>query len=398
MKKRISALVLTTILLVGTAIPALAAGTVFSDVPSGFWAGEAIRTMAERNIVSGYENGSFRPGQKVTNAQFAVMLARAFYPTEAKAYAEEGYGDSAPWYWSSMAALRDHGVLNGTAMGGDGGWPVLQCDGDFVTRYDMAQLAYNVMLDYEQSGSGIERELVPSRVRDWDVIPEAYQDAVTACYVLGVLEGQADGSFDGTSLMSRAQSCVVIERLGKGLGVNIGTGKPGTGQSAEKVLVSGEPVTEENVKNLLQRVATEWQGNIRASVYLAGNSSMEVREIIWSYRDINGRTLSMTSGAAGYVARLSDRVFGRYGFPARKLDSLSQMRAGDIVITLQDGRIIHAATYSGESGMMMTVEGRLAQGYGAFSVKDSTAPGTVVVMPEDVLPGRTYEVWTRYPE
>ena len=120
MKKRISALVLTTILLVGTAIPALAAGTVFSDVPSGFWAGEAIRTMAERNIVSGYENGSFRPGQKVTNAQFAVMLARAFYPAEAKAYAEEGYGDSAPWYWSSMAALRDHGVLNGTAMGGDG--------------------------------------------------------------------------------------------------------------------------------------------------------------------------------------------------------------------------------------------------------------------------------------
>ena len=106
----------------------------------------------------------------------------------------------------------------------------------------------------------------------------------------------------------------------------------------------------------------------------------------------------MTSGAAGYVARLSDRVVGRYGFPARKLDSLSQMRAGDIVITLQDGRIIHAATYSGESGMMMTVEGRLAQGYGAFSVKDSTAPGTVVVMPEDVLPGRTYEVWTRYPE
>ena len=85
MKKRISALVLTTILLVGTAIPALAAGTVFSDVPSGFWAGEAIRTMAERNIVSGYENGSFRPGQKVTNAQFAVMLARAFYPQETAA-------------------------------------------------------------------------------------------------------------------------------------------------------------------------------------------------------------------------------------------------------------------------------------------------------------------------
>ena len=343
MKKRIITLLLTLVLLVGTAVPALAAGTGFSDLPAGYWAGEAIRNVAGKGIVSGYQDGTFRPGQKVTNAQFAVILARAFYPKDVEAYENKGYGGSAPWYWSSMAALRDRGILKGTAMGRDAGWPELKCDGDYVTRYDMAQLAYNIMLDYEQTGSIVERDLVHLRVRDWEQIPEGYRDAVTACYVLEVLRGHADGDFDGEALMTRAQSCVVVHRLGSALGVTIGTGDYGPGAT----LTSGALI-EEDVKELLQRVAAEWQGDARGLTYAAGNSSSEVREVIWSYDDPNGKKLSMTSGSGGYAALLSDRVFGRHGFPARKLDDITKMRAGDIVITLDNGKIVRVSTYSGE--------------------------------------------------
>lgn len=398
MKKRIITLLLTLVLLVGTAVSASAAGTGFSDLPVGYWAGDAIRSVAGKGIVSGYQDGTFRPGQKVTNVQFAVLLARAFFPKEAKAYEDQGYSGSAPWYWSSMAALRDHDILKGTAMGRDAGWPELSCDGDYVTRYDMAQLAYNIMLNYEQSGSKVERELVHLRVRDWKEIPEEYQDAVTACYVLEVLQGHADGDFDGAALMNRAQSCVVIYRLGKALGVTIGTGEYRPAGPAGATLISGQPVTEENVKELLQRVVTEWQGNVLASTYAAGNSSAEVQAVIWSYDDVNGKKLSMTSGSGGYAAMLSDRVFGRYGFPARKLDDISKMRAGDIVITLDNGKIVRVSTCSGINGDMMTLEGRLKMGYGMYSLKDGGAAGSMVVTPDDEFPGRTYEVWTRYPE
>lgn len=397
MKKRIIALLLTLVLLTGAAIPALAAKTGFSDISAGYWAGEAIRTVAGKGIVSGYEDGTFRPWQKVTNAQFAVILARAFYPNEAKAYEEKGYGSPAPWYWSSMAALRDHYVLKGTAMGADTGWPELNCDADYVTRYDMAQLAYNIMLDYEQTGSEVEREVVHERVRDWNEIPAAYRDAVTACYVLNVLQGRSDGSFGGAAEMNRAQSCVVIDRLGKGLGVEIGTGDYVTTRPSGAVLVSGEPVTEENVKNLLQRVANEWQGD-RAATYPAGNSSSVVQGVIWSYTNAEGKKISMTRGSGGYAALLSDRVFGLHGFPARKLDDITQMRAGDIVITLEQGHIVQVSTYSGEKGDMMTLEGRMATGYGMFYLKNGGTAGNIVITPGDPVPGRAYEVWTRYPE
>lgn len=399
MKKRIIAVLLTFVLAVGTAVSASAAGTGFSDVPAGYWAGEAIRNVTGKGIVSGYKDGTFRPAQRVTYAQFAVLLARSFYPDEVKAYEDQGYGSPAPWYWASMAALRDHKILDGTAMGRDTGWPELSCDGDYVTRYDMAQLAYNIMLDYEQSGSEVEREVVHLRVRDWNEIPEGYQDAVTACYVLKVLQGHANGDFDGAYLMTRAQSCVVIDRLGKGLGVTIGTGNyvhtgPGTA-----TLISGLPVTEENVKDLLQRVSDEWKGDTRGISYAAGNSSTEVQAAIWSYTDANGKKLSMTSGSGGYAALLSDRVFGRYGFPARKLDDITKMRAGDIVITLDNGKIVRVSTYSGTKGDMMTLEGRIKTGYGMFYLKDGGTAGNMVITPGgDEFPGRTYEVWTRYPD
>lgn len=398
MKKRITVLLLMFVLAVGTAVSASAAGTGFSDVPAGYWAGEAIRNVAAKGIVSGYQDGTFRPAQRVTNAQFAVLLARSFYPDGAKAYEERGYGGTAPWYWASMSALRDHNILKGTAMGEDTGWPELTCDGDYVTRYDMAQLAYNIMLDYEQSGSEVEREIVYQRVRDWNEIPEGYRDAVTACYVLRVLEGHANGDFDGAYLMTRAQSCVVIDRLAKGLGVTIGTGAyVYTGPSAA-TLLSGLPVTEENVKDLLQRVADEWAGDVRGLTYAAGNSSSEVQAVIWSYTDVNGKKLSMTNGSGGYAALLSDRVFGRYGFPARKLDDITKMRAGDIVITLNNGNIVQVSTYSGMKGDMMTLAGRIQTGYGMFYLKNGGTAGSIVITPGDEEPGRTYEVWTRYPD
>ena len=152
------------------------------------------------------------------------------------------------------------------------------------------------------------------------------------------------------------------------------------------------------MKDLLQRVASEGQGGIRASTYASGNSSAEVQAVIWSYTDANGKKLSMTSGSGGYAAMLSDRVFGRYGFPARKLDDITKMRAGDLVITLDSGKIVRVSTYSGVKGDMMTLEGRMETGFAMFYLKDGGTAGSMVITPEDEFPGRTYEVWTRYPE
>ena len=48
----------------------------FSDT-NGHWAIDYISTLAEKQIVNGYGNGSFKPNEPITRAEFSMMLARA---------------------------------------------------------------------------------------------------------------------------------------------------------------------------------------------------------------------------------------------------------------------------------------------------------------------------------
>ena len=50
----------------------------FTDVPPGYWASEAISSLVERGIMSGWANGQFRPGATLTRAEFASILQKAF--------------------------------------------------------------------------------------------------------------------------------------------------------------------------------------------------------------------------------------------------------------------------------------------------------------------------------
>ncbi|MEN9216626.1 MAG: S-layer homology domain-containing protein [Gloeomargarita sp. HHBFW_bins_162] len=49
----------------------------FSDT-QGFWANTCIQQLANRGIIGGYPDGSFRPNNPVTRAEFATMVNRAF--------------------------------------------------------------------------------------------------------------------------------------------------------------------------------------------------------------------------------------------------------------------------------------------------------------------------------
>ncbi len=50
----------------------------FEDVPMGHWARNYIEYLFQAEIVAGYSDGLYRPSRRVTRAQMAVFLARAF--------------------------------------------------------------------------------------------------------------------------------------------------------------------------------------------------------------------------------------------------------------------------------------------------------------------------------
>jgi hypothetical protein len=50
----------------------------FKDVPQVFWARPYIEALAERGVINGFPDGTFRPNQPVTRAEFAAQLQKAF--------------------------------------------------------------------------------------------------------------------------------------------------------------------------------------------------------------------------------------------------------------------------------------------------------------------------------
>lgn len=199
MKKEVAALSLALALTVGMTVPASAAGGTFADVPAEHWAYAAVEEMVSRGVVSGVGENCYAPDNTVSYAEFATMIARSFYGDKI------GTGGEA-WYSAFLDTVTQAGAVKGTRLEQD---PALAVEG--ITRYDMAQVMYNVM---SEKGADIPGDFDTTQIGDWSAIPVGYQKAVSACYGLGTLSGiDGKGTFSGNSVMTRAQAAVVMDRL-----------------------------------------------------------------------------------------------------------------------------------------------------------------------------------------
>jgi hypothetical protein len=60
-----------------TLVPGAPTCKTFSDVCTGYWAEDAINTLAEGSIIGGYPDGTFRPEGKLTRAELCSLLVKA---------------------------------------------------------------------------------------------------------------------------------------------------------------------------------------------------------------------------------------------------------------------------------------------------------------------------------
>ncbi|BAT51381.1 hypothetical protein NOS3756_03040 [Nostoc sp. NIES-3756] len=60
--------------------PPSGGGTAFTDVSTNYWARGYIEALASQNIIAGFPDGSFKPNEPVTRAQFATIITKALTP------------------------------------------------------------------------------------------------------------------------------------------------------------------------------------------------------------------------------------------------------------------------------------------------------------------------------
>ncbi len=85
--------------------------TAFNDI-SGHWAARYSRELSKRGIINGYADGSFRPENHITRAELAKVLTAAFGSAEGAAAAfSDVTADS--WYYPYIANALAQGIVTG---------------------------------------------------------------------------------------------------------------------------------------------------------------------------------------------------------------------------------------------------------------------------------------------
>nr|WP_228025137.1 S-layer homology domain-containing protein [cf. Phormidesmis sp. LEGE 11477] len=85
----------------------------FADVPDGYWAEPYIDALSSRGLISGYDDGTFRPDQPVTRAQTANIVSRTFDLTADKASLEFSDVESEYWARESIGEVVRGGFMTG---------------------------------------------------------------------------------------------------------------------------------------------------------------------------------------------------------------------------------------------------------------------------------------------
>ncbi|TVQ10926.1 MAG: S-layer homology domain-containing protein [Leptolyngbya sp. DLM2.Bin27] len=88
----------------------------FTDLDAGHWAWPLLSDLAQRELLAGFPDGSFRPADPMTRAEFAAQVARLFdFPPDQTQPQEAVYPDVTPAHWAYNSIHRSvqMGFLNG---------------------------------------------------------------------------------------------------------------------------------------------------------------------------------------------------------------------------------------------------------------------------------------------
>ena len=177
---------------------------VYQDTEN-HWAEEVIAEMSQLNMVGGFPDGTFRPDEQVTRAQFAAMLVRAMKMVESPSDAAEFYDVPADsWFRGAVGAAVNAGLVVGYTEH-------TFAPNDPVTREQMAVMAaralYGGKTPYSSEDTTLERYTDLEQISLWA------RPAVSLAVQSGLISGRAEDRFAPQNTTTRAEAAAVLERI-----------------------------------------------------------------------------------------------------------------------------------------------------------------------------------------
>jgi hypothetical protein len=180
----------------------------------GNWAEASISRWLDQGLITGYADKTFKPGNKISRAEFVAIVNRAFGLMEQD---QQNYKDvpKDKWYYSEIAKAKLAGYISGFE------------DGSFmpeanVSRQEAAKMIYELMKLNEKSDiSSLNGFKDAGQIPQWSSL---YLNAVIAA---GYMSGYPDQTLRPLQTITRAEAVVLLDKAVGTLIQSSGTEKYG---------------------------------------------------------------------------------------------------------------------------------------------------------------------------
>lgn len=174
-------------------VPALALNNM-----KGHWAEAEINEWITKGLISGYEDGTFKPDNPITRAEFICLINRSFAFSE---ISENPYRDVSAKDWFYVD------ILKAEAAGYIGGYSDKSIHpNNSITRQEVAAIISKLL-----KLQPLNQQLSP--LTDAAVIPEWSKGAIGSVIDKGYMRGYVDGTFKPHQNITRAEAIVTLNRV-----------------------------------------------------------------------------------------------------------------------------------------------------------------------------------------
>lgn len=186
----------------------------FSDVVENHWAKDAINSMVDKGIISGYTDGTFRPSRNISKIESLILLSKIAgvnkYPEEASKYETKYASDLAVYntqYKKQVAYLLGTGVLKKEDLPNLLGEDKLNSP---IMREEMAVLITKILGKEDEV---IKKSFFILPFEDASTITINYKPYVEFVYNEGVMKGVTETQFSPKSYVTRAQAAIILNSI-----------------------------------------------------------------------------------------------------------------------------------------------------------------------------------------
>ncbi|WP_127585833.1 S-layer homology domain-containing protein [Paenibacillus koleovorans] len=179
----------------------------FTDVGSSHWAYEAIINMAQRNILSGYPDGMFRPDRNVTRAELAKIMVLAAGLEPSVGVTQTSFEDTSPSDWFTPYVEAALPYLNG----------YLLANGNVAYKPNEPALREDITIGVVKlrgfdHNSLADNSILQAMFSDYSSISQSARSLTAIAVENRLVSGFPDGTFRPQAPITRAEAATMLSR------------------------------------------------------------------------------------------------------------------------------------------------------------------------------------------